>query len=127
MYSFVSYSCLFIAHGSIYSVMYTFVTYATLVFFLMIRRPPRSTRTDTLFPYTTLFRSLHFGEKGVDQRLVWCHRRFEIGVFGLQIAKHRGIFDLRIAGIAQPCVIVRDGDAVAGAAVRTGFGDGGLG
>src|SRR3546814_4506293 len=29
-----------------------------VVFFLMIRRPPRSTRTDTLFPYTTLFRSL---------------------------------------------------------------------
>src|SRR3546814_14962035 len=27
------------------------------VFFLMIRRPPRSTRTDTLFPDTTLFRS----------------------------------------------------------------------
>src|SRR3546814_15010037 len=27
------------------------------MFFLMIRRPPRSTRTDTLFPYTTLFRS----------------------------------------------------------------------
>src|SRR3546814_2242998 len=27
-------------------------------FFLMIRRPPRSTRTDTLFPDTTLFRSL---------------------------------------------------------------------
>src|SRR3546814_13595898 len=32
------------------------VTTFTL-FFLMIRRPPRSTRTDTLFPYTTLFRS----------------------------------------------------------------------
>src|SRR3546814_11667189 len=31
----------------------------------MIRRPPRSTRTDTLFPYTTLFRSLleRFGEQ----------------------------------------------------------------
>src|SRR3546814_7053125 len=28
-----------------------------LFFVLMIRRPPRSTRTDTLFPYTTLFRS----------------------------------------------------------------------
>src|SRR3546814_15389877 len=28
-----------------------------LFFFLMKRRPPRSTRTDTLFPYTTLFRS----------------------------------------------------------------------
>src|SRR3546814_13398375 len=31
-----------------------------IVFFLMIRRPPRSTRTDTLFPYTTLFRSRDF-------------------------------------------------------------------
>src|SRR3546814_15944531 len=30
-------------------------------FFLMIRRPPRSTRTDTLFPYTTLFRSAYEG------------------------------------------------------------------
>src|SRR3546814_12521352 len=28
-----------------------------LLFFLMVRRPPRSTRTDTLLPYTTLFRS----------------------------------------------------------------------
>src|SRR3546814_3899889 len=28
-----------------------------IFFFLMIRRPPRSTRTDTLFPYTTLFRA----------------------------------------------------------------------
>src|SRR3546814_13935252 len=31
--------------------------YGICIFFLMIRRPPRSTRTDTLFPYTTLFRS----------------------------------------------------------------------
>src|SRR3546814_9769152 len=29
-----------------------------VLFFLRIRRPPRSTRTDTLFPYTTLFRSI---------------------------------------------------------------------
>src|SRR3546814_14629888 len=34
-------------------------------FFLMIRRPPRSTRTDTLLPYTTLFRSGRPG--GVEQ------------------------------------------------------------
>src|SRR3546814_1179623 len=33
----------------------------TIFFFLMIRRPPRSTRTDTLFPYTTLFRSHAIG------------------------------------------------------------------
>src|SRR3546814_5273891 len=36
----------------------------------MIRRPPRSTRTDTLFPYTTLFRSVaHIDQPGKDQRL----------------------------------------------------------
>src|SRR3546814_20683403 len=33
------------------------------VFFLMIRPPPRSTRTDTLFPYTTLFRSVTAGAR----------------------------------------------------------------
>src|SRR3546814_12977934 len=33
------------------------MVYLVLCFFFMIRRPPRSTRTDTLFPYTTLFRS----------------------------------------------------------------------
>src|SRR3546814_21179768 len=40
--------------------MYFLVDYCLMLFvffFLMIRRPPRSTRTDTLFPYTTLFRS----------------------------------------------------------------------
>src|SRR3546814_16620148 len=42
-------------------------------FFVMIRRPPRSTRTDTLFPYTTLVRSLDghaqpFGADHVDMR-----------------------------------------------------------
>src|SRR3546814_16330016 len=36
-------------------------------FFLMIRRPPRSTRTDTLFPYTTLFRS-KFGDAAAQRR-----------------------------------------------------------
>src|SRR3546814_2280237 len=41
---------------SLLVVMYS-ATVDECVFFLMIRRPPRSTRTDTLFPYTTLFRS----------------------------------------------------------------------
>src|SRR3546814_14361605 len=37
----------------------------------MIRRPPRSTRTDTLFPYTTLFRSLErFGRRPVGDDLL---------------------------------------------------------
>src|SRR3546814_13815432 len=34
-----------------------------LCFFLMLRRPPRSTRTYSLFPYTTLFRSNGFGQR----------------------------------------------------------------
>src|SRR3546814_7468315 len=41
--------------------MYTLLIFR---FFLMIRRPPRSTRTDTLVPYTTLFRSDHWPERG---------------------------------------------------------------
>src|SRR3546814_11041071 len=36
-------------------------------FFLMIRRPPRSTRTDTLFPYTTLFRSAFYDESELSE------------------------------------------------------------
>src|SRR3546814_2744302 len=44
----------------------------------MIRRPPRSTRTDTLFPYTTLFRSQRRGNDGIDQR---------IGLY--RLARHR--------------------------------------
>src|SRR3546814_11696693 len=43
-----------------------------ILFFLMIRRPPRSTRTDTLFPYTTLFRAvLSFGSAVTDH--LWAH------------------------------------------------------
>src|SRR3546814_12344093 len=40
--------------------LYSAVCLYLSFFFLMIRRPPRSTRTDTLFPYTTLFRSAGF-------------------------------------------------------------------
>src|SRR3546814_9102224 len=43
----------------LYSVLSLLLVYLYFILFfvLMIRRPPRSTRTDTLFPYTTLFRS----------------------------------------------------------------------
>src|SRR3546814_20017750 len=58
----------------IYTLVFCFPSW---FFFLMIRRPPRSTRTDTLFPYTTLFRSLVseqlafeqvFGDRGTIDR-----------------------------------------------------------
>src|SRR3546814_18322738 len=41
----------------VFYIVVWFATDCMFVFFLMIRRPPRATRTDTLFPYTTLFRS----------------------------------------------------------------------
>src|SRR3546814_14028056 len=58
------------------------------VCFLMIRRPPRSTRTDTLFPYTTLFRSpgnsriahLRGSERGPEGRYRSRHNRRSKGV-----------------------------------------------
>src|SRR3546814_4698245 len=53
-------------------------------FFLMIRRPPRSTRTDTLFPYTTLFRSV-----------IWISH--DLGVIGQ---------------VADEVTVLRAGDAV---------------
>src|SRR3546814_1138287 len=42
----------------------------------MIRRPPRSTRTDTLFPYTTLFRSMRYKLMG------WAIAAFFMGIAG---------------------------------------------
>src|SRR3546814_4897681 len=56
----------------------------------MIRRPPRSTRTDTLFPYTTLFRS------AIQCRWVACAAR--IAGIGRPVASRIS----RIGGIAQP-------------------------
>src|SRR3546814_10977712 len=48
---FIRYMLLFLLIFLLYLII------LSVFFFLMIRRPPRSTRTDTLFPYTTLFRS----------------------------------------------------------------------
>src|SRR3546814_8214482 len=52
-------------------------------FFLMIRRPPRSTRTDTLFPYTTLFRSERLAGGhcyGLSCRSLFMNRGLNIGI-----------------------------------------------
>src|SRR3546814_4232207 len=80
----------------------------------MIRRPPRSTRTDTLFPYTTLFRSLQ-----VEQR------RGVVGILedegGREIERHRPCAGRRIGLLAgmerQGCrfqkIRVRHGGSIA--------------
>src|SRR3546814_19896523 len=63
----------------------------------MIRRPPRSTRTDTLFPYTSLFRSQEQGEDGIgavidDRRLDRPDRRGEVGrTEGLREGEGEGV------------------------------------
>src|SRR3546814_5252027 len=53
----------------------------------MIRRPPRSTRTDTLFPYTTLFRSIGLGEHCVDFRAAGPGGKIE--KMNAELAEHR--------------------------------------
>src|SRR3546814_20034603 len=57
-----------------------------VVFFLMIRRPPRSTRTDTLFPYTTLFRSGRLAFTGSRRENRWPSRRCSFYVPPMTIA-----------------------------------------
>src|SRR3546814_3673553 len=70
--------------------VYVFLVF--IFFFLMIRRPPRSTRTDTLFPYTTLFRSFPLPPGSGNQtasrkarRILFRHKRqrgFNMSLYG---------------------------------------------
>src|SRR3546814_17503891 len=92
------------------------VRYCILCVFLILRRPPRSTRPDTLFPYTTLFRS----RPGRDRRRRAFPARFAgrraSGVHARPALRHR----LNHAGPAfaadageRLCCPPRRGDAVA--------------
>src|SRR3546814_19935479 len=80
----------------------------------MIRRPPRSTRTDTLFPYTTLFRSGYAGEQGAGCGVGNLARRIEEGALigtlvydmvdgelaaDLALDRKRGVEDARLLGM----------------------------
>src|SRR3546814_17771331 len=61
-----------------------FINTCLSFFFLMIRRPPRSTRTDTLFPYTTLFRSgcgSGFAKGAVLLQYGGAHRHHTVAVY----------------------------------------------
>src|SRR3546814_12888174 len=65
----------------------------------MIRRPPRSTRTDTIFPYTTLFRSIVWTQ--FDQhRLTWASARGTLHNTDILIGRiYRKFIDLGSIGI----------------------------
>src|SRR3546814_2959186 len=65
--------------------------YLCFFFFLMIRRPPRSTRTDTLFPYTTLFRSVRTKPLPLSHRVATRERQRKAssGALRLPVAQRR--------------------------------------
>src|SRR3546814_15619596 len=69
-----------------------------MCYFVMIRRPPRSTRTDTRFPYTTLFRGLGVARLlgGDRQDLIVIDARRQIDVAGQppDLAQGFGIVDI---------------------------------
>src|SRR3546814_2907099 len=71
-------------------------------FFLMKRRPPRSTRTDTLFPYTTLFRS-RIIVGGIDRDRVG---RFHVGLPHVALFLQRGDIDLHQLGELAELLVV---------------------
>src|SRR3546814_1881741 len=75
----------------------------------MIRRPPRSTRTDTRFPYTTLFRSRHINRGGA--RVMIVHRT----IHHVAVHWHLGLVDRQLVKVrADPVplrVVVREGAA----------------
>src|SRR3546814_13783719 len=83
----------------------------------MIRRPPRSTRTDTLFPYTTLFRSAMGGESHLAQ----CGKCAAIGAVVIgedQIARTRFLDEMEKCDQALGVVEVGAGAANAVVALR---------
>src|SRR3546814_4583169 len=69
------------------------------IFVLMIRRPPRSTRTDTLFPYTTLFRSFRHLAFFPDMAPQWAWMRERTGADAevLNLFGYTGVGTLALA------------------------------
>src|SRR3546814_5533049 len=80
----------------------------------MIRRPPRSTRTDTLFPYTTLFRSVRGREEPVHHRAVGQRR----------VEEHAGQHGQRPQVIHVVQSFLRDADGGHGVSRRRACGRG---
>src|SRR3546814_13350031 len=73
----------------------------------MIRRPPRSTRTDTLFPYTTLFRSRAalrslIRSEEVKSALVFCNRKRDVDIVYRSLERHGFSVAALHGDMAQP-------------------------
>src|SRR3546814_21040607 len=78
-------------YAGVYAIHVSFV-----FFYLMLRRPPRSTRTDTLFPYTTLFRSARAADPDRLVRRVE-QRRVQVGARHARKAERVRCGDIRNA------------------------------
>src|SRR3546814_8820637 len=76
------------------------MSFLVLFFFLRLRRPPRSTRTDSLFPYTTLFRSITGGEVFLDgAKADEMHATLNaLRLIGVEIGEERGGIRVRAHG-----------------------------
>src|SRR3546814_5130638 len=80
------------------------LSYVTLFFLLMLRRPPISTRTDTLFPYTTLFRSV---ERGLPRpRALDAGIPVEPAAAGISVPGRRRVGRRRQAGVRRALRLV---------------------
>src|SRR3546814_9398426 len=80
----------------------------------MLRRPPRSTRTDTLFPYTTLFRSQHPGT-GAGEGFALGRGHLDLRIEVEVVRRHREAEDLVarvLVGAAEPVGVGDVADAV---------------
>src|SRR3546814_8169958 len=91
----------------------------------MIRRPPRSTRTDTLFPYTTLFRSVHHQDalRGVPDHL--CAGAGGNGAGNRLSARISGVGRQAVDGRVQRVGVSGGGQALRLPAPRNGGSRGG--
>src|SRR5213075_2575457 len=85
-----------------YSFINSLIKSLFFFFFLMIRRPPRSTQQGTLFPYTTLFRSIFVANKTFE-RAVGLAERFEgMAVRFEEFEPYLDTCDIVIASTAAP-------------------------
>src|SRR3546814_17437969 len=89
-----------------------YILCACSFFFLMIRRPPRSTRTDTLFPYTTLFRSVMFAVRRCEVDYLGSARLDDLLDIETRLLKVGG------ASLEAEQIIRRDGDDLARLRIR---------